>query len=597
MSALKLVPAATKFTLNSFNNYLLKFLEITGRAQRRFEHRDWTGRFRDAHQRLDLYEKSLDEAAIGLKRIMKHQLRSRKLWIKIKESYLLEIQGQPNIEIAKTYFNSVTRKLFSTVGLDREIECFSLTAEEIADHAGNEIYKCYSPSDLTRDIIKQILIDHKFKSVFEDIDRDAELVSQEIDLHLWPLLGYDKNRTIEIIKPVFFRNRASYIVGRIRVDDHIIPMVLPVYNGDDGIFIDTVLLSEAEVSTVFSFAYSYFHVDCDRQDLLVAFLKSILPEKPLHELYISIGFNRHGKTEFYKLLHKYIHESHEQFIVAPGKEGAVMIVFTLPDFNYVFKVIKDHPCFLRSRESTLKTITSAEVRAKYDFVRLRDRAGRMVDSQEFENLRFRRKRFSAKLLSEFLIAAKDNVTEEDDHIVIRHLYLQRKVSPLPIYLLEEKDPEAIRAITIDFGFLLKDLAAMGIFPGDLFNTWNYGVTRRGRVVLFDYDDVTPLEMINFREKPRARDDKQEFEPEENWITAAPNDYFLDEFFRFTGIPNPLKGIFKEVHGDLLTLDYWHDAKLMINKKEVLDITPYDRSKKFKNSYWRRTIHTPHIAQQ
>jgi len=595
MSSNKSISKTARYILDAFDNYLARFFKITRRARRRFERRDWRGRYGDAIQRLDLYEKSLVEVAKGLKYCLGDKIRSRKTWVEIKDTYIGEIKDRHDMEIARTFFNSITRKIFNTVGLDREIEYFSLAQEQTSANSDHNIYKSYPESLPTRDVIKQIMLDRDFKSEFEDIERDAELVSQEIDLYLWPILGFDKSRVIETINSIFFRNRAAYIVGRIRADNCILPMVMPVHNGEDGIYIDAVLLSEAEVSTVFSFAYSYFHIDCRRQDALIDFLKSILPEKLAAELYTSIGFNRHGKTEFYKTLHKFIHESHELFIIAPGKEGAVMSVFTLPDFNFVFKVIKDRPCFLRSRELTPKTISASEVKAKYDFVRQRDRAGRMVDTQEFENLRFRRSRFSSKLLREFMTASKDNVMEDDDHIVFRHLYVQRKVTPLPIYLLEEKDPEAIRSIVIDFGYFLKDLAVTGIFPGDLFNTWNYGVTNRGRVVLFDYDDVMPLEDVNFREKPQPIDEKQEMEPEENWIMAASNDYFLDEIYRFSGIPNPLKGIFQEIHSDLLTFQYWNNAKHRISKNESIDITPYDRSKRFKNSSWRRAARAPHIS--
>jgi isocitrate dehydrogenase kinase/phosphatase len=580
MADSEIISATARFILFSFEIYLSEFFRVTRRAKRRFELRDWRGRHRDASVRLNLYGQMLERVTRNLKGYMCTSFQDRTTWAGIKVSYLGLIERRYDQGIVKTFFNSVTRRVFSTVGLDREIEYFDLEPTPAPDPPCESICRRYAENRPTREIVTQILNDHGFEVEFEDIERDSELVAREIDLRLWPNPGSDRVRAIEVVNAAFYRNKAAYLVGRIISDGRIAPMVLPLYNGERGVYVDTVLLSEAEVNTVFDFAFSYFHVDSTRHDALIGFLQSILPEKPLAELYASIGFDRHAKTEFYRNLHRFVHESHEKFVIAPGKEGAVMIVFTLPDFNYVFKVIKDRPYFLRGRESVLKTVAIDRVREKYNLVCHRDRVGRMVDTQEFENLRFRRKRFFSQLLREFSSAASESVSIDGEYVIIRHLYVQRKVTPLPIYLMEEKDPEAIRRIIIDFGYFLKDLAATGIFPGDLFDTWNYGVTPSCRVVLFDYDDVMPLESVNFLEKPRPRDETQEMAPEENWIVADRTDYFPDEFYKHTGIPEHLKGIFRDVHQDLLTIRYWSEMKSRLRKGEIVDITPYDSVKKF-----------------
>jgi isocitrate dehydrogenase kinase/phosphatase len=247
----------------------------------------------------------------------------------------------------------------------------------------------------------------------------------------------------------------------------------------------------------------------------------------------------------------------------------------------VFKVIKDKPCFLRSSHTTDKTISKAEVKSRYRLVSHRDRVGRLVDTQEFENVRFKIKRYSEGLVSEFTTAARDLVSLEGGYVVISHLFLQRKVIPLPMYFLEEQNPNAIRQVVIDFGYFLKDLAATGLFPADLFNTWNYGVTEGNRVVLFDYDDVVPLESARFTQKPEPRDDYEEISPEEEWIVAEPTDYFVDEIDRFVGVPQPLRGIFNSVHSDLFTIEFWERIKTRVMNGEIIDIIPYDRNKRFK----------------
>ena len=266
------------------------------------------------------------------------------------------------------------------------------------------------------------------------------------------------------------------------------------------------------------------------------------------------------------------------FTVAPGLEGAVMIVFTLPNFPFVIKLIKDRPCFLRSTLQTPKTVTQDRVRYQYEFVMHRDRAGRMVDTQEFENIRFKKSRFSEQVLGEFLAAAKKNVRVESEAVIIHHAYVQRKV--LPLFFHQEKRSEVVREVLIDFGYFLKDIAASGVFPCDLFNIWNYGVTTWGRVVLFDYDDVLPIEHVRFRQKPAPRDEVEEFEPEEDWIVASDEDFFLDEMDRFSGIPRPLKGMFNSVHGDLYTLEFWNILMENLRNDMFYDVVPYDRKKLF-----------------
>jgi len=570
---------------DAFDGYSDEFLRITRRAKPRFEHRDWIGehgRHKDALTRLDLYEKTLDRIAVKVGKMLGEKRGNRAIWRAARREYAALLPRRHDMELAQTFFNSATRKILGTVGINRRIEFFHLRSKVRRVQSADPVYHTYHNTKGTEALVRQILQEQRFKRRYENLDRDARLVANEIDLYLWPMAGSGKPESIDIVMAPFFRNKAAYIVGRINIEGVRIPIVMPLYSIDSGIFVDTVLLREENVSRVFGFAHSYFHVEVHRHDALIGFLKSILPQKPVAELYISIGYNRHGKTELYRDLHHFIHESREQFVIAPGKEGAVMLVYTLPDFNFVFKIIKDRPCFLRTQDITDKRTTRAEVMSKYNLVCRRDRVGRMVDTQDFENLRFRKKRFTKALMAEFAQAAKEIVTIEDEYVVVKHCYLQRKVIPLPMYLEQEKDPEAIRHIIIDFGFFFKDLAAAGIFPCDLFNIWNYGVTRRRRVVLFDYDDVEPLEQAQFKERPQPRDDLDVLSPEEERIAAMPCDFFVDEIERYSGVPHSLKGLFKSAHGDLFTVDYWKDVKRRLKRGEIIDITPYDRRMRFRN---------------
>ena len=574
---------AARLTLDGFESFNAVFRTISRRAQQRFETKDWAGGLRDAAERLDSYEKSLDLVAARLDLTLGPLAREHSVWIAAKPRFARLVARRYDIDRAETFFNSVTRKMLRTIGINREVEFFYLHPKATASQRAETVYRTYTKAADTASLVKKILEEFPFGVGYENVERDAEFIAREIDLHVWPVAGPDRPYSIDIVNVIFYRNKEAYIVGRIVADARTIPLIIPLASGDAGVYAETVLLHESEASIAFSFAYSYFFVDVERYDELLTFLRSSIPHAELAELYTSLGYNRHAKTEFYRDLHRFVHVSKEEFVIAPGLEGAVMIVFTLPNFDFVFKVIKDRPCFLRSRHDTQKVITQEQVRSQYNFVSHRDRAGRMVDTQEFENLRFKKRRFSDALVAEFRQAAKRDVYMTDDYVIIRHVYVQKKVLPLPIYFRNEKNPEAIRHILVDFGYFLKDLAASGVFPCDLFNTWNYGVTQWGRVVLYDYDDVLPIERITFREKPLPRNESEETGPEEEWICATEQEFFMDEIERYSGIPGPLKGVFKAIHGDLYTLTFWNSLTEKLRNGEVFDVTPYDRSKRFRNT--------------
>ena len=343
-----------------------------------------------------------------------------------------------------------------------------------------------------------------------------------------------------------------------------VPFVLALANDHHGIVVDAVLLDENDVSILFSFTRSYFHVDINRPYDLVRFLKSIMPRKRIAELYISIGFNKHGKTELYRDLLHHIATSDDQFEPARGEEGMVMSVFTLPAYDLVFKVIKDHFAYP-------KNITRQGVMAKYRLVFKHDRAGRLIDAQEFEYLKFDRKRFSGKLLDNLLKQAAHTVNIRNDHIVINHVYVERRVIPLNIYV-QEAGEEAARAAIIDYGNAIKDLAATNIFPGDLFLK-NFGVTRHGRVVFYDYDELCLLTGCTFRKLPPPRSYEDELS-DEPWFTTGENDIFPEEFRHFLGLQDDLRDVFIAHHSDLFEVEFWESIQERLRNGEIIDISAY-----------------------
>ena len=366
----------------------------------------------------------------------------------------------------------------------------------------------------------------------------------------------------------------AYLLGRVRKRNRILPIILPLLNlgerPDGGIVVDTVLLSEDDASVVFSFTRSYFHVEADVPGDVVGFLKSIMPLKPVAELYIAIGYNKHGKTERFRALYRHLANSNDKFEIARGAKGMVMTVFTLPSYDMVFKIIKD-------RFAYPKTSTRAQVMDRYKLVFKHDRVGRMVDAQEFEYLTFNRDRFSQELLDELLAVAANTVAVTSDAVIIKHMYTERRLYPLDLYI-KEMGFEKASAAVIEYGNAVADLAAANIFPGDLF-TKNFGVTRHGRVVFYDYDELCLLTDCNFRQMPAARDYDEEV-ADQPWFSVAENDIFPEEFRRFLWFPEPLRKVFEEHHGWMFTPDYWRTLQQRTSAGELIDFYPYDQKHRF-----------------
>jgi isocitrate dehydrogenase kinase/phosphatase len=363
---------------------------------------------------------------------------------------------------------------------------------------------------------------------------------------------------------VLYRGKGAYLVGRIFRESVVFPLVLALLNTPGGIVVDAVLSDENDVSILFSFTRSYFHVDVEKPSELVSFLKTIMPRKRIAELYISIGQNKHGKSELYCDMLHHLSRSDKKFEIAEGERGMVMEVFTMPDYDLVFKVIKDHFTYP-------KHTTRNEVMGKYDLVFKHDRAGRLVDAQEFEHLKFSRSRFSDELLSVLQRNASQNVIVSQDQVVIGHAYIERRVTPLNIYFKEADEAEA-RAAAVDYGNAIKDMAGSNIFPGDLLIK-NFGVTRHGRVVFYDYDELCLLSVCKFRIKPRSGTYEEEISSEA-WFGVGSNDVFPEEFRNFLGLDGTLRDIFIEHHSDLFDAAFWQQVQSRLRSGEIIDVFPY-----------------------
>jgi isocitrate dehydrogenase kinase/phosphatase len=546
------------------DTYQRRFKEITRRARVRFEECDWPGMQADAAERLELYRDVVDRVVEELRQLFLVHIQNRSLWAEMRELYAAMIEAREDREIAATFFNSITRRIFSTVGVDPGIEFLSPLMESTTMRPERRTWRTYSFAPPDAASIRRLLVDYAFRVDYENLDRDARYAAKELDAYLRRTLGEQPGEArLEMLPWVFYRGKGAYLVARMVVGERLSPVVLALLNTARGIALDAVLVEEGEVSILFSFARSYFHVDGEPPSDLVHFLETLMPRKPVAELYIAIGYHKHGKTEIYRDLLRYLAESDDRFEPARGEPGMVMVVFTLPAYHLVFKVIRD-------RFALPKSTTRQAVRAKYDLVFKHDRAGRLLDAQEFEHLKFKRDRFSAELLDD-LRNASQNVTIDGDHVVLRHLYVERRVIPLNIFL-EEASAPAAEAAVLDYGNAIKDLACCNIFPGDLLLK-NFGVTRHGRVVFYDYDELSLLTACSFRAMPTARTDDEELSPEP-WFAVGEQDIFPEEFIHFLGLRGVLRHAFLSRHGDLFTVPFWQELQARLRGGEIFHISPY-----------------------
>jgi len=550
----------------AFDEHRQRVQAITRRVQQRFERRDWAGIRQDTVERLGLNSRGVGRVCEVLGEQLGEHLKDRSLWAGLKEAYAATILGRNDFELAQTWFNSLSRRVFGHDGVDPTID---FTSDELPlPYHGWEMAsaRMYAVRRVDAGVVRKVLEDAGFRVPFRDLDGDASLAAARIQEALRERFGTEEIEALDMLRPIFFRNKGAYVVGRARLreSDGLLPLLLPIVSREAGLELDAVLPSEDEASVVFSFARWYFHADVESPREVIGFLQSILPKKRIAELYISLGYTKHGKTELYRDLMRQVAASEEPFVVSEGQRGLVMSVFDLPAYPFVFKIIKD-------RFPPQKTASRETVREKYREVLQNDRVGRLVDFQEYEHLKVPRARFAPALLEELLREAAKNVEVRGDDVIIRHVYVERRVMPLDVYLRNVDDDEALAAVS-DWGRCIKDLAAANIFPGDVLLK-NFGVTRHGRVVFYDYDEVGRLTDYRFRPFPSPRHDFEEMSAE-TWFAVGEGDVFPEEIGRFLGLEGERREAFLREHADLFEVDFWRRMQERNLAGEVIEFFPY-----------------------
>ena len=548
----------------AFSRYNSQFRAITRRAPERFENRDWSGSQADVVERLELYSTMVNETVAEVRRRLGESALDTVLWEEIKSEYARRISALADPEFLKTFFSSITRRLFGTVGVNADIEFFALELDPLRGAGAAAVTERYANRGSLDLLFEELLSDYRFRTPWRDFEGSVGHVTADVELRLKSLGETRPLREIEVIRPVFYQMSRAYVVGCLHGDGWTMPLAIAFRNSPLGVLVDAVMLSVADVSILFSFTRSYFHVDLERVGEAVFFLHSIMPLKPVSELFTVLGRAKQGKTERFREIFRHLEHTDDQFVRAPGERGMVMACFALENADVIFKVIRD-------RFPAVKNIRREEVMAKYDMVFRHDRAGRLVDAQEFRDIRLPRGRFASDMLEELLTECAENVRLDGDDVIVGHVYIERQMTPLNLYL-RTASPEDAELAVIEYGQSIRDLAYTNIFAGDLLLK-NFGVTRHNRVIFYDYDELCRVTDCRFRDVPQATTDEDELRAE-SWFFVGENDVFPETFLKFLGFEDRIRDVFLEKHGEILEAGWWRALQERLAAGDLVEVLPY-----------------------
>ncbi len=563
--------------LDGFDKHYQIFCTTSAKAKDRFERADWHGQQDAQRARIEFYDLRVAETIETLRTQFGASELPMEVWNQIKLFYIGLLTGHQQPELAETFFNSVTIKILHHKYYRNDFIFVrpAVSTEYIDDDDGHGVtsFQAYYPTkDNLLETLKQLVVNYGLNVPFEDLDRDLGFVLDALQGQLGKV-RLRTNFQIQVLSSLFYRNKGAYVVGKVINGFRSLPFAIPIlHNAKNALYIDAALFGEDDLLALFSFARAYFMVDMRVPSAYVQFLRTLMPRKPRAELYSALGLQKHGKNLFYRDFLFHLRHSSDKFRIAPGIKGMVMLVFDLPSYPFVFKVIKDY--FPPQKETTRKMIMS-----KYQLVKNHDRVGRMADSLEFTNVAFPRHRFDDELIAELEKFAPSVMEHVGDDLILNHLYIERRMVPLNIYL-QEAEGQALEHAVIEYGNALKDLVAANIFPGDML--WkNFGVTRNGKVVFYDYDEIEYITDCNFRKVPLPRNEEEEMSGE-IWYNVGPHDVFPETFGPFLLGDPRVRSIFMAHHSDLLDVAFWQGHKERTQAGYVHDVFPYDRSCRFKN---------------
>jgi isocitrate dehydrogenase kinase/phosphatase len=551
--------------LRGFEEFRQRFAAATARAGDRFRQADWKGMQINAAQRLDTYQRSLDEVVRDLGARLPEGDTPRMHWRKAKSEYAKCAAATSDPDVAETFFNSLSRRMLHTDGIDPAVEFVRHTAPPLPPLRPHKDYREYRLDGTAPEkLFRHLLQDSQLGATLADPASDGRRIARHLangDIAIaFPA-------RLEMLTTVFYRGMGAYLIGRLTdAEGTARPLAIAFVHRQGVVAADGMITDERGIRILFSYTHSYFLAATDNAGGLVGFLQTLIPERRRAELYISLGYNRHGKTELYRDLIQHQDACSDSFVISPGKKGMVMAVFNMPSDNLVFKVIRD-------RFAKPKRTTRSEVIAKYDYIYRHDRTGRLPDTQTFEQLRFNTGCFKPEVVDELRRSAAGSVVIAGDELTLKFVYVERRVVPLDVYL-QTATPDRAAAAVIDFGQAIRDLAASNIFPGDMLIK-NFGVTELGRVIFYDYDEVCPLTDCRFRRQPQARSYEDEMAAAP-WYLVEENDVFPEEFSAFLGLRSSLREVFMDHHAAIFTPEFWQAHQKRIRSGELAHVYPYQR---------------------
>lgn len=564
--------------LAGFDRHFTIFSKITNGARKRFENADWEAERIASRDRIMFYDIRVKDAIRDLHKLFDLDQFNDSLWFDVKREYVQLIQNHQQPELSETFYNSVFCALFHRDYFDNDyIFVRSIVSTEFIESDKPSYHVYYPAKRGFRSSIRQVLVDSGFKLPFENLDRDVRNITQALirETFARPRRAH-LNFQFQVISSVFYRNKAAYIIGKCINADKEIPFAIPILNDEQGyLYVDAILIGSRRLSRLFEFSYVYFMVDHPVPSSIVSFLRELMPSRSKVDLYSAIGLHKQGKTVFYRDFLHHLKYSEDELILAPGIKGMVMAVFTLPSYPYVFKVIRDY-------FPPPKKVTRQQVLNKYHLVKQHDRVGRMSDILEYSHVALPLKRFAPDLLDDLYDTCANSISEEGDYLVIKHLFIERRMTPLNI-AVKRADDTYLDHLMRAYGRAIKELAGANIFPGDLLLK-NFGVTGQGqgRVVFYDYDEICYLTECNFRKIPQPRypEDEMAAEP---WYSIDARDVFPEQFATFLFVEDRTRKAFLKYHSDLLDADFWVQKQKNIKAGIYEDVFPYPQKIRFNRS--------------
>ncbi len=571
-----LCAAVARTILDGFDRHYRLFREVSAQAKSRFERGDWEGVRAASVGRIPMYDQRVAEAVSAIAERYPRTTFDLALWPRVKLAFIGLLHEHRQPECAETFYNSVACRVLRRTYYHNDF-IFWRPAVSTEHLVGDEpAFRSWYPGARgLRRCIEGILASFRLSNPWANLPRDVRLVLRAIRDYLPPPREIHPNFQIQVLGSLFFRNKAAYLVGRIINGNREIPFVVPILRDERGrLYLDALLLHREDIAQVFSLAHAYFMVDVEVPSATVRFLKQLMPPQPRAELYTLIGLQKQGKTLFYRDLHEHLTHSTDRFVTAPGQRGMVMQVFTLPSFHYVFKVIRDW-------FAPPKDTDRGRIEAKYLLVKQHDRVGRLADTLEYSDVAFPIDRFDPALIDELSRLCPSSVERDGARLVIKHLYIERRMVPLDLYLaaaLRDGDTARVEHGVREYGDAIRELASANIFPGDLLLK-NFGVTRHGRVVFYDYDEICYLTECRFRRLPRPRhlDEEMAAEP---WFSVGPNDVFPEELPRFVFAAGTVRDLFYAFHRDLTDAAWWQEQQRKITAGVDEQVFPYSASARF-----------------